>query len=49
VKNGFRTSFSFRFRDGYNDFADGSAPGADGLVFVIQAENSGILGGNGEN
>lgn len=36
VKNGFSTTFSFRMFNAYNDFDDGSIPGADGIVFVIQ-------------
>lgn len=36
VKNGFTTNFKFCMTNGYNDYDDGSLPGADGIAFVIQ-------------
>ena len=42
---GFETSFSFKFSEGNNyGIIDGSLPGADGIAFVIQA-NEGIESG----
>ncbi len=36
VSNGFTAKFKFRMSSPYNDFDDGSLPGADGIAFVIQ-------------
>ncbi len=47
VAGGFKSTFSFRFSDGWNSFTDGTPTGADGIVFLIQAENNSILGTNG--
>ncbi|MDQ1266366.1 MAG: hypothetical protein QG635_1518, partial [Bacteroidota bacterium] len=47
VRYGFEAVFSFRFSSGYNDFNDGSAPGADGIAFVIQAAGPTALGTDG--
>ncbi len=45
VRNGFSTEFAFRFNDGFDDeIADSSAPGADGIAFVIRGPGSGELG-----
>jgi|GEM_PF-1153146 len=50
IKNGFVTEFTFKFTDGNNyKIIDGSLPGADGIAFVIQANdslNSGGIGGD---
>jgi len=50
IKNGFVTEFLFKFTDGNNyKIIDGSLPGADGIAFVIQANdslNSGGIGGD---
>ncbi|MDQ1266793.1 MAG: Choice-of-anchor protein [Bacteroidota bacterium] len=49
VSQGFTTTFKFRFTEGSNvNTNEGSAPGADGIVFVIQNDNpytNGINGG----
>ncbi|MDQ1264987.1 MAG: hypothetical protein QG635_137, partial [Bacteroidota bacterium] len=47
VKSGFLTEFSFNMSEGFNDFNDGSIPGADGVAFVIQNYISNAVGGNG--
>ena len=47
VSNGFSTEFSFRFSNGYNDVPDGSPEGADGIAFVIQANNYDYYGKTG--
>ena len=47
ISNGFDSEFSFRFTNGYNDVADGSPAGADGIAFVIQATNPGYYGKTG--
>ena len=47
INSGFSTEFSFRFSNGYNDVPDGSPDGADGIAFVVQANNSGYYGKNG--
>jgi uncharacterized repeat protein (TIGR03803 family) len=47
ISSGFRTSFSFRFSDGYNDYNDGSPAGADGMAFILQSNNPMAIGGTG--
>ncbi|MDQ1266734.1 MAG: hypothetical protein QG635_1886 [Bacteroidota bacterium] len=47
VGGGFKSIFKFRFSGGFNDFNDGSAPGADGIAFVIQCGRNDICGLNG--
>lgn len=45
---GFKTSFSFKFSEGNNyGIIDGSLPGADGIAFVIQANEEVKSGGFG--
>ncbi len=45
VKNGFTTEFSFRMTDGENGTqSDSSCPGADGLAFVIQNNDTKAVG-----
>jgi hypothetical protein len=48
LRNGFTTKFRFRMSEGLNgEAADSSYPGADGIAFVIQNNNTKIYGGNG--
>ncbi|MDQ1266446.1 MAG: hypothetical protein QG635_1598, partial [Bacteroidota bacterium] len=47
VKNGFKTEFTFRMSEGWNDFGDGSLPGADGIAFVIQNSSNDAVGSDG--
>ncbi|MDQ1264926.1 MAG: hypothetical protein QG635_76, partial [Bacteroidota bacterium] len=47
VKNGFKTEFTFRMSEGWNDFNDGSLPGADGIAFVLQNSRNDAVGSNG--
>ncbi len=47
LSNGFSAVFQFRMAYGFNSFSDGSAPGADGIVFVIQNSAPGALGNTG--
>lgn len=50
IKNGFITEFLFKFTDGNNyKIIDGSLPGADGIAFVIQGNDSTHTGGIGGN
>ncbi len=44
---GFTTKFQFRMTDGANGYNDGSIPGADGVVFVVQNAGSDVVGGIG--
>jgi hypothetical protein len=45
VKKGFTTKFNFSMSEGENGvYDDGSAPGADGIAFVIQNEQKRALG-----
>jgi len=45
LKNGFSTEFRFKFTNGDNNHADeNSFPGADGIAFVIQNDNTSELG-----
>lgn len=45
VKKGFTTKFNFSISEGENGiYDDGSAPGADGIAFVIQNEQERALG-----
>ncbi|MDQ1265610.1 MAG: hypothetical protein QG635_761 [Bacteroidota bacterium] len=47
IRAGFTTDFSIRLSDGFNDFQDGSLPGADGFAFVIQSNHQEALGSSG--
>lgn len=38
VTAGFETEFAFKVSDGYNDFNDGSVPGADGFTLLFSEE-----------
>lgn len=49
VQGGFTTSFTFRMTDGHDaDQPDGSIPGADGIVFVVQNTGTTSIGKTGE-
>jgi len=49
VTGGFTTSFTFRMTNGHDDDQpDGSLPGADGIVFVVQNAGVAALGKSGE-
>ncbi|OJX56878.1 MAG: hypothetical protein BGO89_10145 [Candidatus Kapaibacterium thiocyanatum] len=46
---GFATTFTFRMTNGNdNELPDGSLPGADGIVFVVQNSGPTALGKSGE-
>lgn len=46
---GFSASFTFRMTNGHdNELPDGSVPGADGIVFVVQNSGTTALGKAGE-
>lgn len=48
VDDGFRTSFKFRMSEGVaSNSPDNSAPGADGIAFVIQTESNDYSGYSG--
>jgi uncharacterized repeat protein (TIGR03803 family) len=47
ISGGFRTTFSFRFSDGYNNYNDGSPDGGDGLAFIIQTNSLKATGASG--
>lgn len=45
VVNGFSTDFAFKFYNGRDeDWPEGSAPGADGIAFVLQSHAPGMMG-----
>jgi len=49
VREGFTASFTFRMTNGHdNEQPDGSFPGADGIVFVVQNAGPTALGKSGE-
>ena len=47
ISGGFRTEFSFRFYNGFNKEDDGSPAGADGITFILQANNPNEIGSGG--
>jgi len=47
IKDGFTSEFSFRFSEPFDDFNEGSLPGADGIAFVIQNNKPDYYGKTG--
>ena len=44
---GFEVEFRFRMSDPLNDYDDGSAPGADGIAFIMSTESTLYMGSSG--
>lgn len=48
ITKGFGTEFSFELSKGNDyDYPDGSMPGADGITFIIQADEPDVIGNSG--